>query len=312
MASKEAKSDAPAAAVEAPAAAAAPVFAFEFKLLAEKIGEKTTNKQVKAKVNEAFLGYGAFDECRVVGDEGKDRTVIVFFARLFGKGQPAWDSLSKGEAVTVSLYDETIALSKTDAKPSGGGATTGTSFRPKKEAAKGEKKAGGRGRGRGAAGEGKDGEGKAGEAKDGKDDKDGGRGRGRGRGKKEEVKGPSLQRGRANIGGKLGPVSKVRLAKQAREAKIKEAKDREARGEKPLEEEKKDDEDKGGLPPRKAGSDDKKEAGKKEGGKKEAGKKGEAGKAEAGKKGGDAKKEGGKKEAGKAEAKKEAPAKKGK
>jgi len=317
MASKEAKADA----TEASAAAAAPVFAFEFKLLKDKIGEKTTNKQVKAKVNEAFLGYGAFDECRVTGDAGADRVVTVFFARLFGKGQPAWDTLTRGEEASVSLYDETVPLRKSDAKPSGGGATTGTSFRPKKEAPKGDKKGGSR---RGApAGDAKDakdgkpaaaggapgapgaagaGAGDAKDGKDGKDRKDGGRGRGRG--KKEEVKGPSLQRGRANIGGKLGPVSKVRLAKAAKEAKLKEAKDREARGEKPLEEEKKDEDDKSGLPPPRKADDGKKEAGKKGDAKKEGGKK-EAGKADAGKK------EGGKKEAGKAEGKKEA-GKKGK
>lgn len=266
------------------AAEAPSVYAFELKLQKDKIGEKTTNKQVKAKVSEAFMGYGAFDECRVVGDVGADRTVTVFFARLFGKGLPAWEALGKGEATTVSLYDETIPLSKTDAKPSGGGATTGTSSRPKKEAKAGEKKAGGRGRGRGAAaGEEKkvDAEGKVIESKT-EDKKDGGRGRGRG--KKEEVKGPSLQRGRANIGGKLGPVSKVRLAKQAREQKAKEAKERADRGEKPLEDEKKeDDDDKSGLPPAR-GAAGKKEAGKKEGGKKEAGKKGDAPKGEAGKK----------------------------
>jgi len=312
MASKEAKADA----TEASSAAAAPVYAFEFKLLKDKIGEKTTNKQVKAKVNEAFLGYGAFDECRVAGDAGADRVVTVFFARLFGKGQPAWDTLTRGEEASVQLYDEQIALRKSDAKPSGGGATTGTSFRPKKEAPKGEKK----GARRAPAGEAKDGkDGKpaaagagAGDAKDAKDGKDGkdrkDGGRGRGRGKKEEVKGPSLQRGRANIGGKLGPVSKVRLAKQAKEAKAKEAKDRADRGEKPLEEEDKKDDEKtaDGLPPPRKTDDaaGKKESGKKGDAKKEGGKK-EAGKAEGGKK------EGGKKEAGKAEGKKEA-GKKGK
>jgi len=300
MASQEAKETKAAA----PTAGAGP-YAFELKLQKEKIGEKTTNKQVKAKVSEAFMGYGAFDECRVTGDVGADRVVTVFFARLFGKGQPAWEALSKGETTTVSLYDETVPLSKTDAKPSGGGATTGTSFRPKKEAKAGEKKAGGRGRGRGAPGEEKkvDAEGKVIESKEG-DKKDGGRGRGRG--KKEEVKGPSLQRGRANIGGKLGPVSKVRLAKQEREKKAKEAKERADRGEKPLEDEKKDDDDdKSGLPPARGAKD----AGKKEGGKKEAGKKGEAAKGEAKKEGG--KKEGGKKEGAPAKAAAAAP-KKGK
>jgi hypothetical protein len=287
MASKEAK--------ETKAAPAeAPVYAFELKLLKDKIGEKTTNKQVKAKVSEAFMGYGAFDECRVTGDVGADRTITVFFARLFGKGQPAWEALSKGEAATVSLYDETVPLSKTDAKPSGGGATTGTSFRPKKEAKAGEKKAGGRGRGRGEEKK-VDAEGKVIEAKEG-DKKEAGRGRGRG--KKEEVKGPSLQRGRANIGGKLGPVSKVRLAKQEREKKVREAKERADRGEKPLEDEKKDDDDdKSGLPPARGAKEaGKKEAGKKDAGKKEAGKKGEAAKGEAGKK------DAGKKEAAKAPA----------
>jgi len=311
MASKEAKAD---ATTEA-AAAAAPVFAFEFKLLKDKIGEKTTNKQVKAKVNEAFLGYGAFDECRVAGDAGADRVVTVFFARLFGKGQPAWDTLTRGEEASVTLYDETVPLRKSDAKPSGGGATTGTSFRPKKEAPKGEKKGGRRPPAGGEAKDGKDGKpaaagagAGAGDAKDAKDGKDGkdrkDGGRGRGRGKKEEVKGPSLQRGRANIGGKLGPVSKVRLAKAAKDAKEKEAKERAARGEKPLEEETKEDEKTDGLPPPRKTDEGKKESGKKGDAKKEGGKK-EAGKAEGGKK------EGGKKEAGKAEGKKEA-GKKGK
>jgi vacuolar-type H+-ATPase subunit H len=287
MASKEAKSDVPAA----EATVAAPTFAFELKLAKADIGEKTTNKQVKAKVSEAFMGYGAFDECRVTGDVGADRVVVVFFARLFGKGQPAWDALSKGEETTVSLYDKSITLAKSDAKASGGGATTGTSFRPKKETPKGEKKKGGRGAGRGDEKKGEEGKGEAG--KKGDDDKKDG-GRGRGRGKKEEVKGPSLQRGRANIGGKLGPVSKVRLAKQEREKKIKEAKDRADRGEKPLEDEKKKEDDEPIV------------AGKAPAGKKDAGKKGDAkkegGKADAGKK--DAgKKDGGKKEAGKAPAK---------
>jgi len=297
MASKEAKSDV--AAEAAPAAAAAPVFAFEFKLTKAQIGEKTTNKQVKAKVSEAFMGYGAFDECRVTGDVGADRTVVVFFARLFGKGQPAWDALGKGEETTVSLYDATVPLAKSDAKPSGGGATTGTSFRPKKETPKGEKKKGGRGAGRGEEKKGEDGKAAAPGAPgvDGK--KEGGRGRGRG--KKEEVKGPSLQRGRASIGGKLGPVSKVRLAKQEREKKAKEAKDRADRGEKPLEDEKKEKEE--DSAPKKPEA--KKEAGKKDAGKKEGGKK-EAGKAEGGKK------EGGKKEAGKAEGGKKEAAKKAK
>jgi len=278
MASKEASKAAP----------AEEFFAFEFKLLAEKIGDKTTNPQVKSKVNEAFIGYGAFTECQVIGAPGADRTVVVFFARLFGKGQPAWDNLKKNEKVTIKIYDEEVELQLSGAKPSGGGATTGTSSKPKKEAPK----TAGRGRGRGerkpkeaagapgaapVAGEAKDGEKKAAEG----DKKDGGRGRGRGRGeRKEEVKGPSLQRGRANIGGKLGPVSKVRLAKQAKEARDKENAARLARGEEPLPDEKKkrDDDDESGLPPKKDG---KKEAGK--GGKKEGGKK-EAGKAEAGKK----------------------------
>jgi len=297
MASKEAKSDATAA---EPAAAAAPSFAFELKLLKDKIGEKTTNKQVKAKVTEAFMGYGAFDECKVVGEAGADRTVIVFFARLFGKGQPSWDALSKGEKSTITIYDEVVELGQSDAKPSGGGATTGTSFLPKKESPKGEKK-GGRGRGRGRGeGEGMDGEGKDGEGKDG------GRGRGRGRGKKpEEVKGPSLQRGRANIGGKVGQMSKVRLAKIEKEKKAKEIADRIAKGEK-VEDIKKEDEPKeepaaapkkGGKEEKGKGEAGKKDAGKKEGGKKEAGK-AEAGKKDAGKKEG-AKAEGGKKEAAK-------------
>jgi len=256
---------------EAKAAPAAPeYYAFEFTLPKDKIGEKTTNPQVKSKVGEAFLGYGAFTECQVIGGVGADRTVVVFFARLFGKGQPTWDALKKNEKVTIQIYDENVELRLSGAKPSGGGATTGTSSRPKKEA---PKKAGGRGRGdrKPADSDKKE------AAKDG-DKKEGGRGRGRP--KKEEVKGPSLQRGRANIGGKLGPVSKVRLAKQAKEAREKENAARIARGEAPIEDKKKEEEDPSGLPPKK---DAKKEAGKKEAGKKEAGK-AEAGKKDAGKK----------------------------
>jgi len=255
-------------------------FAFEFKLPAAKIGAATTDKQVKAKVGEAFMGYGAFDECRVAGGVGADRTVTVFFARLFGKGQPAWDAVKAGEKPTITVYDEAIVLQATDAKPSGGGAATGTSFKPKKEAKK-EAKKGGRGRGE----EGKDGK----ESKDGKDSKDGGRGRGRGA-KKEEVKGPSLQRGRANIGGALGPVSKVRLAKIEKAKKEKDLADRIARGEKIEDPKKEEDTDPSAhiVKP--------KEKGKTE----EKGKKGDA-------KGGDAKKEAGKKEAPKGgDAKKEA------
>jgi len=267
MASKEAKSD------ETPAAAAAPTYAFEFKLSKDKIGVKTTNKQVKAKVNEAFQGYGAWTETKVAGDEGEDRTVTIFFARLFAKGQPVWDQLGKGEAATVSLYDETIPLGKSDAKPSGGGATTGTSARPKKETPKGEGKRGPRKPREGEAkGEAPKGEAAKGEAKEG-DRKEGGRGRGRG--KKEEKK-ESLQRGRANIGGKLGPVSKIRLAKLERAKKEAEAKARGITLEELKKEEKPDEDKKEEKPaakkeaPKAAG---KKEAGKAEAGKKDAGKK---------------------------------------
>jgi len=259
-------------------------FAFEFKLAADKIGAATTDKQVKAKVSDAFMGYGAFDECRVTGGVGKDRTVVVFFARLFGKGQPAWDAVKAGEKPTITVYDESIVLGATDAKPSGGGAATGTSFLPKKEAKKEAKKKGPR--------EDKDG-------KDGKDAKEGDKkdgGRGRGRGKKEDVKGPSLQRGRANIGGALGPVSKVRLARQEKLKKEKDLAERKARGEKIEEEVKKEEEDpsKHLVKPKAKEEKGKADAGKKEGGKKEGGKK-EAGKAEAGKA------EAGKKDAGKKE-----------
>lgn len=239
-------------------------YAFEFQLLKDKIGEKTTNPQVKSKVSEAFMGYGAFTETQVIGQAGADRTVIVFFARLFGKGQPAWDQLKAGTAVTVKIYDEDVEIKLSGAKPSGGGATTGTSSRPKKEVPKGAK-----------------GKKPAGDKKDGKDGKDGERKERPKRAPKEETK--IGQRGRANVGGKLGPVSKVRLAKQAKEARDKENAARIARGEEPLPEPKKgggrhgDDDD--GLPP-------KKEAGKKDG-KKEAGKAPAkaAGKAEGAKKG---------------------------
>jgi len=180
----------------------------------------------------------------------------------------------------VTIYDEAVELRLSGAKPSGGGATTGTSARPKKESAK---KAGGRGRGDKKPADGDKKEGKDGDAPK----TEGGRGRGRGGPKKEEVKGPSLQRGRANIGGKLGPISKVRLAKLAKEARDKENAARAARGEEPLPDPKAKKDEDDGLPP-------KKDAGKKEAGKKDAGKK-----------------EGGKKEAGKTEAKKEG-AKKGK
>jgi len=247
-------------------------YAFEFKLEAAKIGALTTDKQVKAKVSDAFMGYGAFDECRVSGGVGKDRVVTVFFARLFGKGQPAWEAVKAGEKPTINIYDETVVIGATDAKPSGGGAATGTSFLPKKEAKK-EAKKGGRGRGE----EGKDG-------KESKDGKDAGRGRGRGA-KKEEVKGPSLQRGRANIGGALGPVSKVRLAKIEKAKKEKDLADRIARGEK-IEEVKKEEDTDPSLhlvKPKAKDEKGKKEAGKAEAGKKEGGKK-EAGKAEGGKK----------------------------
>lgn len=252
---------------EATKAADAEFYAFEFPLTVAQIGEKTTNPQVKSKVAEAFMGYGAFTETQVLGAVGADRTVIVFFARLFGKGQPAYDALKKNETVTVKIYDIDAEIKLSGAKPSGGGATTGTSSRPKKETAK----AGGRGKPRAPK---VDGEKKEGDAKDGAaaaatpagaaDKKEaGGRGRGRGE-KKEEKINPSLQRGRANIGGKLGPVSKVRLAKQAKEARDKENAARIARGEEPLPDPKaksRDEED--GLPPKKeAGKAGKKEAGK--------------------------------------------------
>jgi len=261
---------------------AAPVYAFEFSLSKDKIGEKTTNPQIKSKVNDSFMGWGAFDECRITGAVGADRVVTVFFARLFGKATPVWEALQKGEKPTIQIYDEAVELRLTDAKPSGGGATSGTSSKPKKEV---PKKAGGRGRGRGAP---KDGE-TAAPAKDGEAPKtegakkeDGGRGRGRGRGKREdEPKGPSLQRGRANIGGKLGQPSKIQIARAAKAARDKENAARIARGEEPLPDEKKKSErDDDGLPPKK---EEKGKAGKKEGGKAEAGKK-DAGKKEGGKK----------------------------
>jgi len=288
MASKEAaKTDE--TKVDAPS-----IFAFEFKLSKDKIGEKTTNPQVKSKTQEAFQGYGAFDSCRVGGEVGNDREVIIFFARLFAKGQPAWDSLKKNEKVTIKIYDDDVDIRLSDSKPSGGGATTGTANRPKKEAPKGAKggpkKEGGRGRGRdgekpapGAAGAPGAAPAAAGDAKDG-EGKDGGRGRGRGRGRggpKQEEKKESFQRGRANVGGKLGPVSKVRLARQAKEARDKENAARAARGEAPIEDKKKEDEvDPNAPPPKKGGekggkADAKKEAGKKDAkadAKKEAGK----------------------------------------
>jgi len=302
MASKEATK---AEAKEAPktekaskkeAAAEEEFFAFEFTLPVAKIGEKTTNPQVKSKVGDAFLGYGRFTETQVSGAVGQDRTVTIFFAQLFGKGQPQWDSLKKNDKAIVKVYDEDVELRLSGNKPSGGGATTGTSSRPKKEAPKGTGRGRGRGEGRGDRrprdGEKKDGDKKDGDKKEGEEKKeDGGRGRGRGRGgpKKEEGPKTSMQRGRANIGGKLGPVSKVRLAKQAKEARDKENAARAARGEAPLEDPKKAGEE---PEPKK---DDKKDA-----------------KKEAGKKGGDAKKEGGKKEAGKAEGGKKEAAKKAK
>lgn len=235
-------------------------YAFEFSLLKDKIGEKTTNPQVKSKVAEAFMGYGAFTETQVIGAVGADRTVIVFFARLFGKGQPAFDKLKANETVTIKIYDEDVEIKLSGAKPSGGGATTGTSSRPKKEVPKTG------GRGKKPAGDKKDGEkkdGAAGDKKEGDDKK-----RPERKPKTEEKLAASLQRGRANIGGKLGPISKVRLAKQAKEARDKENAARIARGEEPLPDPKAkgrgvghdDDDD---LPP-------KKEAGKKGG--KDAGK----------------------------------------
>lgn len=258
MASKEATTAAPAAEKKA---VATPSFALEFKLLKDKIGATTTNQQVKSKVKDAFTGYGALDQCRVQGDVGQDRTVVVFFDRLFGKGQPAWDALQKGETVNISLYDEQIALSLSAEKPSGGGATSGTASLPKKEKKDAKK----------PRGEKKDGEAKAdGKADDSKDGKRPPRGP-----KKEEVKGPSLQRGRANIGGKLGPMSKIRLAKMEKEKKDKEIAEKKAAGTY-VEEVKVVEEDpsvhlvkKGGKDVKK---DDKKEAGKKEAGKKEAAK----------------------------------------
>jgi len=265
---------------EATKAADAEFYAFELALTVAQIGDKTTNPQVKSKVGEAFIGFGAFTETQVLGSVGADRTVIVFFARLFGKGQPAWDSLKKNETVTVKVYDVDVPIKLSGAKPSGGGATTGTSGRPKKEVAK----AGGRGKPKAdkpKEGEVKDGEKKGEAAKDG-DKKEGGRGRGRGK-KEDEKKGPSLQRGRANIGGKLGPVSKVRLAKQAKEARDKENAARIARGEEPLPDPKTKKEDDDGLPPKKeAGKAAPKAAGKKEAGKAPAK---AAGKAEGAKKG---------------------------
>jgi len=318
MASKEATKSEPAATTEDSKGEetkkeAAPSFAFEFKISKANVGEKTTQQQVKSKVREAFQGWGTLDETRLIGGVGADRTVTVIFSpRLFAKGQPAWDALSRGEKPTLEIYGETVELAASDAKPSGGGAATGTAMKPKKEvpkkdAAKGEgKRGGGRGRGRG---EGKDGDGK--EGKDGKDGegKDGeGRGRGRGRGKKEEAK-VSLQRGRANIGGKLGQPSKLQLAKAERAKKAAERKARIDRGEDvpPEEEEKKEEEKKEEAP--KEEEKKGKKGGKAEGGKKD-------GKAEGGKKDGkkdgkaEGKKDGGKKE-GKAEGKKEA-GKKGK
>jgi len=96
------------------------------------------------------------------------------------------------------------------------------------------------------------------------------------------VKGPSLQRGRANIGGKLGPVSKIRLARIEKERKEKEKAEKIAAGTW-VEEKKEVEEDPSAhiVAPKAKGA--KAEAGKKDAGKKEAGKK-EAGKAEGGKK----------------------------
>jgi len=282
MASKEANAGKPAA-EEKKADAPAQVFAFEFSLPKDKIGEKTTNPQVKSKVNEAFMGWGAFDECRVIGGAGADRTVTVFFARLFGKGTPVWEALGKGEKPTIKIYDMDVEVRLTDAKPSGGGATSGTSAKPKKEAAKGEHKKKAPRKPAAEGGEAPKAEG--GDKKDG-EKKEGGRGRGRGRGKRDdEPKGPSLQRGRANVGGKLGQPSKIQIAKAAKAARDKENAARIARGEAPLADEKKKEEE-----PAPAKKEEKGKAGKKE-----------AGKAEAGKKGGDAKKEAGKAEGGKKE-----------
>lgn len=277
MASKEATPAAAAPADKKTSQVAAPTFALEFKLLKDKIGAATTNQQVKSKVKDAFTGYGALDQCRVQGDVGADRTVVVFFTRLMeGKGKNAWDALQKGETVNISLYDEQIPLSLSAEKPSGGGATSGTATGPKKEKKDAKK---------GPRGEKKDGEGKA----DGKEDSKDGKRLPRGP-KKEEVKGPSLQRGRANIGGKLGPMSKIRLAKLEKEKKDKEIAEKKAAGTY-VEEVKVVEEDPSVHLVKKGGKD--------------------VGKKEDAKKGGDAKKEAGKKgEAAKAPAKAAAPAKK--
>jgi len=278
MASKEAKDVKESKADTTPAPS---FYAFELKLSKDKVKE-ATNKQVKSRINELLTGFGAFEEIRVVGTD--DRTVTVFFTRLFAKGQAIQDALTKGETKpTLNLYDESVEYALSQSKPSGGGISTNTASRPKKESAK---KDGGRGRGRGRGEDGKEGDGK-------EDGKDGGRGRGRGGPKKEEPPRGSLQRGRASIGGKLGHVSKMRLAKQAAALGLTVKKDEAEEADKEAAKK-----EAGKAAGKKEGG--KKEAGKAEGGKKEAGKK-EAGKAEAGKK-----------EAGKAEAKKEGGKGKGK
>jgi len=90
------------------------------------------------------------DEVRVTGDADADRVVVVFITRVLSKGEAIREKLKKEEKVTVSIFSEDVELFLSDARGSGGGATSGTSNRPKNEE---KKKSVGRGRGRGKEGE---------------------------------------------------------------------------------------------------------------------------------------------------------------
>jgi hypothetical protein len=151
----EAKGDAKAAEPKkeekaAPAAPAAPEpFAIAFTLSAASVGE-AKNTLIKSKVKDAFFGYGALDEVRVTGDSDADRICVIFITRVLSKGEAIQEKLKKGDKVTINIFSEEVELFLSDARGSGGGATSGTSYRPKNEE---KKKSAGRGRGRGKEGE---------------------------------------------------------------------------------------------------------------------------------------------------------------
>lgn len=109
---------------------AAPV-AFQFNIPNDAVNEQTNN-QIKARVQQAFFGWGTIDEIRVLSSE-ENKEVTVFIARALGKSATAKEAIEKGTGYKVSVYDQELDLSVYEGVGSGGGKVSQKPQKPKEE-----------------------------------------------------------------------------------------------------------------------------------------------------------------------------------